>query len=787
VGSRLLLAASCLLFGPIQQSQAQAPNPALHAVFPAGGQAGTSVTVSLEGFGLEASELVRTTVPRLTAKHLDGNRFRLDIAAGTPAGVYDLRSVGRNGMSTPRAFVVSNRAETLETEPNDTLPAPQKVERESVVNGRIEKPGDVDCFEFAAKAGQHVVVECWAERIDSRLRAVLEVYDSNGKRLHANKGHDGLDPLVEFRVPADGTYVAKLHDLSYLGSAVHFYRLEVDTRPRVEFVHPCVVQRGKATKVKLYGRNLATDEATITPPAADAFEPVPLPFRPAQIAIESFAYRHPGVERPVTIGITDAPVILAASEHHTPRRAQDVTIPGEVVGQLVEGNEQHWYAIRAKKGETLWLEGFGARLGAPIDLSLSVLDSSGTKELGTFAATLENIGGYRFPTSHPDPAGRWVAPADDRYLVLVRNLVGGLNRDERRVYRLSMRREEPDFRLAVVSRRTDQPAALNLPPGGCELLDVFAFRQRGMTGPIRISAESLPPGIQCPDAWIGPGQDRGIVALSASHNAPRFAGGLNLVGQAGTIKRPARGGTMLWPGLPMPSGRLTQEIPLAITASPADLVATATIESTIVDQESVLDIAIDIEKRSESTIGPIQLTAIGLPREAGKAVATIPAGKTKGWISVAFPATLPPGPYTIAVQAESTRTTAGSKNATPVTIVSNPITVQVRAARIVLELDPRTPTKIARGKTLQLAYTAERKHGFIGKIHTELTAPGGLVGLRARGVTFVGQTESGTIQVIASEDAPLGRHALLRLEAVGTVEDQPVYRASRFVELEIIE
>jgi hypothetical protein len=54
-------------------------------------------------------------------------------------------------------------------------------------------------------------------------------------------------------------------------------------------------------------------------------------------------------------------------------------------------------------------------------------------------------------------------------------------------------------------------------------------------------------------------------------------------------------------------------------------------------------------------------------------------------------------------------------------------------------------------------------------------------------LVLVGQSESGTLQVIATEDAPLGRQQFLRLDAVGTVEDQPVYRASRFVELEITE
>ena len=782
---RLLPVVPCLLICMAAHARAQT----LNTVFPAGGQAGKSVIVTVEGTGLEGLHDIHMASPGFSAKKLDGNRFELRIPESAPVGVYDLRAVGSNGMSSPRAFCVSDRTETVDAEPNDAVDAAQEVPLDSVVNGRIEKPGDVDCFRFKAKAGQRVVLECRVERIDSKLRAVLEVFDAGGKRLAANRGYAGIDPLVDFRAPTDGDYVAKVFDLSYLGSSAHFYRLEIDTRPRVEFVHPCVVQRGKATKVKLYGRNLSPEntsstldsvDVSITPPSGEN----PLRLRPSQIAVDHFAYHHPGSAFPVMISVTDAPVILAAPDHHTADHAQDLSIPCEIGGQLLGGEEQHWYAIRAQKGEVIWLEVFGARMNAPVDLSLAVLDSQ--KELGAYAGTLENLGGYRFPTAHSDLAGKWVAPADGRYLIQLRNVIGGLNRDERRVYRLSLRREEPDFRLAILSRRLDQPAGLNIPPGGHAVMDVLAFRQRGLSGPIRISAENLPPGIQCPDAWIGPGQDRAVIVLSAARDCPRFAGGLTLVGHAESITRPVRGGTMIWPGLPLPSGRLTQEIPLATTTTAAALLATATPNEAGLDQEGVLDVAINVEQQIEGTTGPIQLSVIGLPRDVGHVRGTIPSGETKGWISIPFPASLPPGRYTFAVQVETTLT--GSKGAkTAVSVVSNPITIQLRPARIVLEIDPSTPTKIARGKTIQIRYTAERRHGFIGKIHTELMAPGGVVGLRGRGVTFVGQADSGSIQVVASEDAPLGRHPFLRLEAVGTVEDQPVYRAGKFVELEITE
>jgi len=494
------------------------------------------------------------------------------------------------------------------------------------------------------------------------------------------------------------------------------------------------------------------------------------------------------------VGVTDVPVIAAAADNHVPGHAQEIAVPCEISGQLTDGDERHWYAVHARRGEVLWLEAFGERIGSPVDLAVSVLDASGRQELVKLADCRENLGGYRFPTAHTDPAGRWVAPADGHYLILVRNVIGGLKRDPRRLYRLSVRREEPDFHLAVVARRADQPAGLNVWRGGREMGEVLAFRRRGLDGPIRVTADRLPPGVQCPDIWIGPGQDRAPLILTAGRDCPSFAGALNLVGHADIggreIIRPARGGAMVWPGQPMPSGRLTQEIPLAI-APETNILMTASPGEAVVFQGSVLDVAIDIEQWFPGPTASIHLTGAGLPRLVSNAVATIPAGKTKGWISFFFPVSLAPGPYTFAVQAEtevpSPAASRGSAGKVGVTLVSNPITVQVQPARIALEVDPRTPRKIGRGKIVQLHFKAERKYGFIGKIHTQLAAPGGVVGLRGRGVTLVGQSDSGEIQVIATETAPLGRQPFLRLEAVGTVEDQPVYRASRFVELEITE
>ncbi|MGE0377600.1 MAG: hypothetical protein AB7I48_19575 [Planctomycetaceae bacterium] len=150
-----------------------------------------------------------------------------------------------------------------------------------------------------------------------------------------------------------------------------------------------------------------------------------------------------------------------------------------------------------------------------------------------------------------------------------------------------------------------------------------------------------------------------------------------------------------------------------------------------------------------------------------------------------LPAALDPGPYTFALQAV-TEVLLADGNTISVPAISNPMTLNVSPAPFLLSIDPHTPRQIARGQIVQLNYTADRKNGFIGKIHTELRATGGLSGLRARGVTFVGGTSSGVIQIMASDDAPLGPVEFLHLDAVGTVEDEPVYHSRCFVDLEIV-
>lgn len=802
-----LTMAACVVMLTVDLAFGQAP-PVLNTVFPVGGKSGTSVEVTVTGGNLQSLQTLHCSVSGIKCEKIEASRFRLTIPADTPPGLCDLWAVGDNGISAPRTFVIGSRVEQLEVEPNEVATAATPIPLDVVINGQIDKHGDVDHFRFDAKQGQRVVIECWAERIDSRMRAVLEILDVSGRRLAVNRGYYGIDPLIDFQVPDDGSYVVKVHDLISSGGAELYYRLDIDTGPRVAFSVPNVIERGKTSRVALYGWNLSHQvsgfgQIEVEIPASLAVDswPLRIPLQPSQIVLEgaSFPYYLADSHAPVVMGVTDVPVVVGQNDNHSPESAQEIPVPCEICGQLIADDECDWFAINVKHGEVLYFEALGQRIHSPVDLTIGIVACS--EELVQFGDEVRNIGGS-FPTDHLDPEGRWVCPEDGEYLLSILDLTGVLPEDLRRSYRLSVRRESPDLQLVVVPHR-DNASGLNVQRGGREMLDLFAFRRRGMDGPIRVTAIDLPSGVECPDVWLGPAVEKASVIVSADRNAVPIFGELKLQGitaEEGTNRsHTVRGGTSIRSGTPNGWGHIVSQIPLAITGD-APLRITADAHEPLQHQlygilqarhspGGVVDVAVHIEQRESSHQAPVRLIGAGVPNLISNQTAVIPAGEEKGYLSFFLPTTLPLGHYSLSIRAETTVPTPDQKTET-VVVHSNPVTIDVKPAAFLVEVDPFAVTQARRGETIQVGYSAERINGFIGKMHTELAVPGhitDITGLRGRGETFVGQNDKGSLQIIVNEDAPLGRQPFLRLFTVGVVEDEPIYHGSCLFSLEIVE
>ena len=60
--------------------------------------------------------------------------------------------------------------------------------------------------------------------------------------------------------------------------------------------------------------------------------------------------------------LADDTVVLDEDGNHSASSAQLVPTPCEISGRLIESDERDWYAISARRGEVLYLEGLGQRI-----------------------------------------------------------------------------------------------------------------------------------------------------------------------------------------------------------------------------------------------------------------------------------------------------------------------------------------------------------------------------------------------------------------------------------------
>jgi hypothetical protein len=149
-------------------------------------------------------------------------------------------------VSNPVPFAAQEQAalpEKLEKEPNNRQENAQRVTLPVIVNGRIAQPGDWDVFRFEGRAGQEMVAEVSARRLDSPLDSLLRLTDSAGRELAVNddaedKGAALLthqaDSRLSFKLPANGVYYLHLGDSQGKGGADYAYRLRI-SRPQPDF------------------------------------------------------------------------------------------------------------------------------------------------------------------------------------------------------------------------------------------------------------------------------------------------------------------------------------------------------------------------------------------------------------------------------------------------------------------------------------------------------------------------------------------------------------------------
>jgi hypothetical protein len=681
----------------ISAARADLPSPRFDRLAPLGGAPGSTVEVEAVGADLEDATKLIFDHAGITAEYVKDRKFKVTVAANVPAATYDARLVGRYGVTNPRLFAVSaGLTELAEKEPNDEPAQAQLVPMNVAVNGSSDQ-GREDVFRVAVRKGQRVVVECFAQRLDSQLDATLTVSAADGRPVASNGDYYGRDPLVEFVAPADGDYLVSLNDLSFRGG--HPYRLVVSDRPHVENLFPRAVKVGQPSLVSVFGRNLGGKASGLVvndlpldvipetvDPLRDIFarglfrfteHPTAHSVLPTAATCTLTGLQHRGVP----LLVTDTAVSVEQEPNDDPKAPQKLTLPAVVSGRFDKERDADWYQIEPTESGPYSFEVYCERIAGRADPYLVVLDEKDNRvsELDDFGIRANAFDGHL-----RDPSGVVNLNAKQKYRVLVQDRYrrGG----PRYQYVLTVRKPVPDFFPAVIHHQNPGPGGTTIRKGGTAYLDLIVHNKDGFTGPFTVTAEGLPKGLYAAPTTLT-GGDRAVVVLWADADAPDFVGPIRLTATAKRgdepVVREVRPYTRVWNSTDLNSSRPTRELVVAVAdAAPFAVVPAA--DRLSVEAGKKADLKLTCQRYQADFKAAVNLSGLSLPNSVRVTTASIPEGKADATVTVEVPANARPGEFTFALQCQaqvpfSKDAKAATRPNTLVTTPSRPVTVVVTA------------------------------------------------------------------------------------------------------------
>ncbi|MFA7005727.1 MAG: hypothetical protein WC429_16910, partial [Verrucomicrobiia bacterium] len=198
--------------------------PFITSIFPLGGHASEKATVELKGWNLPTTTLT------------------LDDATQAP-GIYPISVRKDNHDSNIVPFAVDTLPECLAEKSHGGKSHVQHVALPIIINGRIAKADDSNVFCFDGKAGDSIVAEVIARRLNSPLDSVLKLTDATGNQIAFNDDNTdkgaGLtthhaDSYLTATLPKNGTYLLRLSDTQHKGGPEYAYRLRLSA-PQPDF------------------------------------------------------------------------------------------------------------------------------------------------------------------------------------------------------------------------------------------------------------------------------------------------------------------------------------------------------------------------------------------------------------------------------------------------------------------------------------------------------------------------------------------------------------------------
>ncbi len=201
------------------------------------------------------------------------------------------------------------------------------------------------------------------------LNGLLTLLDPAGEVVAVNNDFDNQnDPLIAYKIPADGRYTVRVQDFTLTGSATHFYRLSAGELTYVTGVFPLSVPVGRETRLELAGYNLPADAGVSIHPKQPGEMMVPL---------DTSRFRN-GL--PLKVEATADNELVEREPNDLPAQATPIATPAYAGGRLWsrgEAADVDLYRFASRKGQRWSIDASASRRGSPADTKIEVLDAQG--------------------------------------------------------------------------------------------------------------------------------------------------------------------------------------------------------------------------------------------------------------------------------------------------------------------------------------------------------------------------------------------------------------------------
>jgi WD40 repeat protein len=338
--------------------------PQVKQVTPDTGPRGQRLRLIFEGSHLnDASEAV-VNVPGVKAVVVaEANRVQVDLAfpLSTAPGVYQFRLKNAAGASAPVSFTVDAYSAIKENGIHGSPGTGQKITLPATVVGTIERAGEVDYYQFEARAGDQlgVLIQPAAPQGKKSFTPFLQLTDREGNNLAQS-----TQEFLGFTFRKNGTYALGVRDRQFGGNPTWTYRLHLGEIPVVTAIFPLGIRRGTETDILVEGVHLGQVKSVHgkAEPGAAIGSKITLPL--------NTPHGTPLGNRDIVVG--EFPEALEL-DTGTPILA----VPGTANGRISKSGETDVWRFPAKKGQKLILEVQASRLGSPLDSWIAVLDAAG--------------------------------------------------------------------------------------------------------------------------------------------------------------------------------------------------------------------------------------------------------------------------------------------------------------------------------------------------------------------------------------------------------------------------